>query len=43
MQRISRETLKGKRVQTKSGKENTKFTIENIIEREANRNANEQR
>jgi hypothetical protein len=31
MQRISRETLKGKRVQTKSGKENSKFTIENII------------
>ena len=39
---ISIETLKGKRIYSKAGKENIKFTIENIIKREVNWNAYEQ-
>jgi hypothetical protein len=31
MQRISRQTSKGKSIQTKPGKETIKFTFENII------------
>jgi hypothetical protein len=42
MQIFSIETLKVKRIYSNAGKENIKFTIENIIKRKINRNANEQ-
>ena len=42
MQIISIETLNVKRINLKLGKENIKFTKENIIKRKINRNANEE-